>query len=149
MNIQTINNDLLSELLSQASMSERKRVAFDLRTTPEDTSQRMLNAMQPGTVVPIHRHDDTSETCICIKGKLDVIFYSELPNMDAGGPGRDFTEILRVTLSPESGNHGCQIPQGVWHSVHVTEPTIIMEAKDGAYKPSPSTGSGTVSSTVK
>ena len=83
----------------------------------------------------VHRHDDTSETCICIKGKLDVIFYSELPNMDAGGPGRDFTEILRVTLSPESGNHGCQIPKGVWHSVLVTEPTIIMEAKDGAYKP--------------
>ena len=130
---QTINEELFAELLSHASQSERKRVAFDLRTTPDDTSQRMLNAMQPGTIVPIHRHEDTSETCICIKGKLDVIFYSELPNMDAGGPGRDFTEILRVSLSPESGNHGCQIPKGVWHSVHVAEPTIIMEAKDGKY----------------
>ena len=134
MNIQTINENLIAELLWQASQSERKRVAFDLRTSPDDSSQRMLNAMQPGTVVPIHRHDDTSETCICIKGKLDVIFYSELPNMDAGGPGRDFTEILRVTLSPESGNYGCQIPQGVWHTVQVKEPSVIFEAKDGPYK---------------
>ena len=134
MDIQLINEELIAELLSQASQSERKRVAFDLRTTSDDSSQRMLNAMQPGTIVPIHRHDDTSETCICIKGKLDVIFYSELPNMDAGGPGRDFTEILRVTLSPESGNHGCQIPKGVWHSVEVKEPSVIFEGKDGPYK---------------
>lgn len=133
MNIQTINENLIAELLWQASQSEHKRVAFDLRTSPDDTSQRMLNAMQPGTVVPIHRHDDTSETCICIKGKLDVIFYSELPNMDAGGPGRDFTEILRVTLSPESGNYGCQIPMNAWHSVEVKEEACILEAKDGKY----------------
>ena len=135
MDIQLINTDLFAELLSQASQSERKRVAFDLRTTSDDSSQRMLNAMQPGTVVPIHRHDDTSETCICIKGKLDVIFYSELPNMDAGGPGRDFTEILRVSLSPESGNYGCQIPMNAWHSVEVKEESVIFEAKDGAYVP--------------
>lgn len=55
--------------------------------------------------------------------------------MDAGGPGRDFTEILRVTLSPESGNHGCQIPMNAWHSVEVMEESVIFEGKDGAYKP--------------
>ena len=134
MNIQTINTDLFSELLSQASQSERKRVAFDLRTTPEDSSQRMLNAMQPGTVVPIYRHEDTSETCICIKGKLDVVFYEELPNMDAGGPGREFTEILRVSLDPSEGKYGVQIPMNAWHSVEVKEESVIFEGKDGAYK---------------
>lgn len=134
MNIQLLNSDLFAELLSQASQSERKRVAFDLRTTPEDSSQRLLNAMQPGTVVPIHRHEDTSETCICIKGKLDVIFYSELPNMDAGGPGRDFTEILRVALDPSEGKYGVQIPLMAWHTVEVKEPSVIFEGKDGPYK---------------
>lgn len=94
----------------------------------------MLNVLEVGTAVPIHRHNDTSETRICINGKLDVIFYSELPNMDAGGPRRDFTEILRVTLSPESGNHGVQIPMNAWHSVEVKEETVIFEGKDGAYK---------------
>ena len=135
MNIQLINEELFAELLSQASQSERKRIAFDLRTTPEDASQRMLNAMQPGTVVPIHRHDDTSETCICIKGKLDVIFYSELPNMDARGPGRDFVEVLRVALDPSEGKYGVQIPKNAWHSVEVKEESVIFEAKDGAYAP--------------
>lgn len=135
MNLQLINEDLFAELLSQASQSERKRVAFDLRTTPEDSSQRLLNAMQPGTAVPIHRHEDTSETCICIKGKLDVIFYSELPNMDAGGPGRDFTEILRVPLDPSEGKYGVQIPMNVWHSVEVKAESVIFEAKDGKYVP--------------
>ena len=134
MNIQLINEELLADLREKAKASERKRVAFDLRTTPDDSSQRMLNAMQPGTVVPIHRHDDTSETCICIKGKLDVIFYSELPNMDAGGPGREFTEILRVALDPSDGKYGVQIPMNAWHSVEVKEESVIFEGKDGAYK---------------
>ena len=134
MNIQLINEDLFAELLSQASHSERRRVAFDLRTTPDDSSQRLLNAMQPGTVVPIHRHEDTSETCICIKGKLDVIFYSELPNMDAGGSGREFTEILRVSLDPSEGKYGVQIPMNAWHTVEVKEPSVIFEGKDGSYQ---------------
>lgn len=135
MNIQLINEDLLEDLRSKASQSERKRIAFDLRTTPEDTSQRMLNAMQPGTAVPVHRHEDTSETCICIKGKLDVVFYEELPNMDAGGPGRDFTENFRVTLDPSEGKYGVQIPMNAWHSVEVKEESVIFEGKDGAYVP--------------
>jgi cupin fold WbuC family metalloprotein len=134
MNIQLINEELFAELQTKAQQSERLRQNCDLRTTPEDGSQRMLNAMQPGTAVPIHRHEDTSETCICIKGKLDVIFYSELPNMDAGGPGREFTEILRVALDPSDGKYGVQIPMNAWHSVEVKEESVIFEGKDGAYK---------------
>lgn len=73
----------------KAAQNERLRMNHDLRTTPEDTSQRMLNALQPGTHVPIHRHLKTSETVICLEGCLDWVFYEELPNMDAGGPIHD------------------------------------------------------------
>lgn len=135
MNIQLINEELLEELRGKAKESERKRQNFDLRTTPEDGSQRMLNFLEPGTQVPIHRHEDTSETIVCLKGSLDAVLYEELPNMDAGGPGRDFKEISRTTLCPEAGCYGIQIPQKVWHTVDVKEPSVIFEAKDGAYEP--------------
>ena len=134
MDIQLINEELLEDLQLKAQQSERKRMNFDLRTTPEDGSQRMLNFLEPGTVVPIHRHEGTSETVICLKGRLDWIFYEELPNMDAGGPGRDFKEILRVTISPSDGQYGIQVPKGAWHTIEVKEESCILEAKDGSYK---------------
>ena len=89
MDVQLINKELLSELHQKAKESERLRQNFDLRTTAEDTSQRMLNALEPGTRVPIHRHLKTSESVICLEGCLDWVFYEELPNMDAGGPIHD------------------------------------------------------------
>lgn len=135
MDIQLINEELLEDLKSKAHQSERKRMNFDLRTTPADNSQRMLNVLEPGTQVQIHRHEDTSETVICLKGRIDWIFYEELPNMDAGGPGRDFKEILRVTISPSDGQYGIQVPKGAWHTIEVKEESCILEAKDGAYKP--------------
>ena len=134
MNIQLINEELLSALRSQAEASERKRMNFDLRTTVADTSQRMLNVLEPGTQVPIHRHEETSETVVCLKGCLDWIFFEELPNMDAGGPGREFKEFFRIEICPAKGQYGLQVPQGVWHSIEVKEPSTILEAKDGAYK---------------
>ncbi len=124
MEIELINENLLSELLHQARDNERKRQNFDLRTTPEDTSQRMLNVLEPGTRVPVHRHDKTAETVICIKGKLDEVFYE-----DENG----CKEIARYTLCPAEESYGIQIPQGVWHTVEVYEPSVIFEAKDGAY----------------
>ena len=144
MDIQLINEELLNALRSQAKASERKRMNFDLRTTPEDTSQRMLNFLEPGTVVPIHRHEDTSETVICLKGRIDWIFYEELPNMDAGGPIHDgktaadpsqFKEFFRTEICPAEGKYGIQVPQGVWHTIEVKEESCILEAKDGHYKP--------------
>lgn len=143
MDIQLINEELLADLREQAKTSERKRMNFDLRTTPADGSQRMLNCLEPGTVVPIHRHEDTSETVICLKGRIDWIFYEELPNMDAGGPVHDgqtvvaaseFKEILRITISPSDGQYGIQVPKGAWHTIEVHEPSCILEAKDGPYK---------------
>ena len=133
MNIQLINDKLLDVLYEKANSSDRNRTNFDLRTNYKDTSQRMLNALEPGTNVPIHRHEETTETVICLKGKLDVLIYEELPNMDLGAPGRELRETLRVRLCPAEKNYGIQIPVGVWHTVEVYEPSVIFEAKDGAY----------------
>ena len=142
MEIQLINDNLLSVLHWKARENERLRQNFDLRTTPEDGSQRMLNVLEPGTKVPIHRHVDTSETVICIEGCLDWIFYEELPNMDGGGPVHDgekaivesnFKEVERFRICPREQKYGIQIPPMAWHSVEVHEPSTIFEAKDGSY----------------
>ena len=133
MDVQLIDKELLKELHEKAKVNERLRMNFDLRTTPEDTSQRMLNALEVGTKVPIHRHLDTSETVICLQGRLDVIFYADVPNMDVGGPARDFQETYRTELCPAKGHYGVQIPKGVWHTIEVYEESTIFEAKDGKY----------------
>ena len=144
MDIQLINKDLLSALHDKAKTSPRLRQNFDLRTTPSDTSQRMLNALGPSTRVPIHRHLKTSETVICLEGSLDWVFYEELPNMDAGGPIHDgeiaqdetnFKETARIRVCPREGTFGIQVPQAAWHSVIVHEPSTILEAKNGPYIP--------------
>ena len=142
MEIQLINDELLAALRSQAQGSERLRQNFDLRTTPEDGSQRMLNCLEVGTKVPIHRHLKSSETVVCLKGCLDWVFYEELPNMDAGGPVHDgemavdesnFRETARFRVCPREGQYGIQVPLGAWHSVVVHEASTILEAKDGKY----------------
>lgn len=119
----------LDELLEKATVSERLRQNFDLRNSSADTSQRMLNALQPETKVPIHRHEDTSETVICVCGKLEEIFYEPV-----NGDNTEFRETSRILLCPDEGKFGMQIPAGLWHSINVIEPSVIFEAKDGAYK---------------
>ena len=102
----------------------------------------MLNVLQPGTKVAVHRHLKTSETAICVEGCIDWIIYEELPNVDAGGPIHDgetatdesqFKEVARFRTSPREGQFGIQIPKEAWHSIEVHEPSAIFEAKDGAY----------------
>ena len=147
MEIIEINDNLLAALHLQAEASERKRMNYDLRTTAEDTSQRMLNALEVGTMVPIHRHLETSETTICLQGCLDVVFYGLRPNDGDGGPcvgdcgtvvaggmETNVFERYRVRLCPREGKYGVQIPMGAWHSVVVYEPSTIFEAKDGRYR---------------
>ena len=138
----------LSGLFEQAKANPRLRQNFDLRTSPADTSQRMLNALLPGTVVPIHRHEDTSETVVCLCGRLDEVIYEEAVSygnaspdgfrqgMDAQDTARkaEYREVRRIRLCPAEGRHGCQVPKGAWHTVEVIEPSVIFEAKDGAYK---------------
>ena len=82
MDIQTIDKNLLSDLHQKAVANERKRMNFDLRTSALDQSQRMLNALEPGTQVPVHRHMETAETTICIEGYLEVVLYAEASGLD-------------------------------------------------------------------
>lgn len=142
MDIQLIDDNLLAALHRRAKENERKRMNFDLRTTPMDSSQRMLNALEPGTHVVIHRHLNTSETVVCLEGCIDWIFYEELPNMDAGGPVHDgekvadegcFREVARFRICPREQRYGIQVPPMTWHSIEVHEPSCIMECKDGAF----------------
>ena len=141
--IQLINDNLLTKLHIEASKNERKRINFDLRTTPNDTSQRMLNVMEPGTIVPIHRHLETSETIICLEGCLDWVIYegmavSETEGIDAkreyATDNDHFTEIVRYRICPREQKYGIQVPPMTWHTVEVYEPSTILEAKDGAYQ---------------
>ena len=117
-----IDKELINRLLKQAEVNPRKRVNYDMRTSPEDGSQRMLNAMQPGTEVAVHRHPMSDENIIAIMGRLDVILLED-----------GIHEKERYHLCPAEDRFGCQVPKGVWHTVEVFEPSVIYEAKDGKY----------------
>ena len=140
---QIFNQEFLDELLARASESPRLRQNYDLRTSAGDTSQRMLNALQPDTEVPIHRHEDTTETVVCLMGRLEEIIYEEVveyvseqtSGIEDVMQKRTFKEVARHLLCPAEGRYGIQIPQGAWHTIRVIEPSVIFEAKDGAYKP--------------
>lgn len=119
-----INNKLLDELLAKAEINERRRVNLDLRNGDGDTSQRMLNALQPRTHVPIHRHTSTIETVILLKGHVTELFYDEKG-----------VECGRYDLNPVNGVYGVQVPAAMWHTLVVHEPSVIIEMKDGAYVP--------------
>ena len=137
-----INKELLETLLVEAKENPRLRQNFDLRTSSADTSQRMLNALQPQTEVPIHRHEKTSETVICLVGKLEEIIYEEVNDYvhettsccDDVIRQKSFKEVSRQILSPADGKFGIQIPAGAWHTINIIEPSVILEAKDGAYR---------------
>lgn len=138
-----IDRELLEGLIEQARVNPRLRQNMDMRTSENDTSQRMLNALVPGTVVPIHRHEKTSESVMCLCGRLDEVFYEEVvtyekvdDGFDAGDMVRKvgFKEVERIHLCPEEGVYGCQVPKGMWHTVEVMEESVIFESKDGKYK---------------
>ena len=117
-----INKDFLGKLFEQAVETPRLRQNFDLRTSSADNSQRMLNALLPGTVVAVHRHPHSNENVILLCGKLVEVFCDD-----------DGNETERIPLDPVVGNYGCVVPPGVWHTVEVLEPSVIYEAKDGKY----------------
>lgn len=120
-----IDSTLLDNLTAQAKANPRLRQSFDLRTTPDDNSQRMLNAMEPGTVMPIHRHRNTSETMVMVRGKLIERFYDDEGNL-----------IDEFLMEPSGEYPMTQIEAGQWHSLEVLESgTVIFEAKDGKYIP--------------
>ena len=117
-----INKELLDSLFELAKENPRLRQNLDLRTSSADTSQRMLNTLLPGTVVPIHRHPQSTENVFLLCGKIVEVICDENGN-----------EIERIHLDPSVGNYGCVVPQGAWHTVEVLEPSVIYESKDGKY----------------
>ena len=134
-----IDNKFISKLLSEAAESPRLRQNYDLRTSSDDNSQRMLNALLPGTVVPIHRHPHSTENVLLLHGKLVEVLYEEeragdgIEQKQDMAIGRRLHETARIVLDPSSGNYGCVVPAGTWHTVEVMEPSVIYEAKDGKY----------------
>jgi len=118
-----IDKKILDELSAKAKASERLRYNLDLRNSADDQSQRMLNALEPGTVMPIHRHKGSSETCICIRGHFEEFFYDS--------EGR-----LTDTIDMVPGGVVLNIEKGQWHSLKCLKSgTILFEAKDGPYHP--------------
>lgn len=117
-----INDKILDDLTERAKKSPRLREAYDLRNSQDDNSQRMLNAIEPGTQIPVHRHWYSSETVLCIRGHYEELLY------DAEGT---ITEIIDM----RPGGAIVNVPIGQWHSLRSLESgTILFEAKDGKYK---------------
>ena len=121
-----ITQAILDKLTEEAKASPRLRMNMDLRNSDSDGSQRMLNAIEPGSSLPIHRHQKTSETVVCLRGRLVEEYYDELE--------RVCTE--RIELSPNGPVVALNIPGGQWHTVKALESgTVILEMKNGAYEP--------------
>lgn len=119
-----INTSLLDALTAQAKFSPRLRMNLDLRNNPADQSQRMLNALEPGTVMPIHRHRNTSETVVVLRGKVKWLYYND---------NRELTDSFIV--APNSDLIGLSVPKGQWHSLECLETgSVILETKDGPWE---------------
>ena len=131
-----ITQTILDELTAKAKESPRLRMNLDLRDSAEDSSQRMLNAIEPGSPLPIHRHQKTSETVVCLRGRLVEEFFAE----QSGKAERydDLERICteRIELSPNGPIVALNIPAGQWHTVQALESgTVILEMKNGKYEP--------------
>ena len=120
-----IDKIIMDSLSQQAKESPRLRQAFDLRTTPHDSSQRILNAVEPGTILPIHRHRGSTETIVVLRGKVVQHYYDDNGNKTAS-----------YELAPNSAQVGMSVPVGQWHALEsLEEGSVIFECKDGAYQP--------------
>lgn len=154
-----IDKQLIQQLLDQAVVNPRLRQSCDLRTEAtdielehKDNSQRILNALMPGTEVPVHRHPHSNESVIVLCGKVVEVIYEEGDDVLSGGAdgmgqepllaslkgedvaaGRRLREVKRVLLDSSAGCYGCVVPKGAWHTVEVLAPSVIYEAKDGKY----------------
>lgn len=121
-----ITEAILDDLTAKAKASPRLRMNMDLRNSADDQSQRMLNAIEPGSPMPIHRHRHSSETVVCLRGKLVWEYYDELE--------RICTEAIEV--SHDGPVFAINVPLGQWHTVRALESgTVILEMKDGPYEP--------------
>ena len=118
-----IDKHILDELTARAKESPRLRMNLDLRNSAADKSQRMLNAIEPGTVLPIHRHRTTSETVVCLRGHFEEYFF-------------DVSGVRTLVVDMVPGGVVLNIPAGVWHSLKSLESgTVLLECKDGPWEP--------------
>ena len=121
-----ITQTILDDLTRQAQKSPRLRMNLDLRNSVNDKSQRMLNAIEPGSVMPIHRHQSTSETVVCLRGRVVEEYYDELEHICTDS----------IVLTPNGSNIAVNIPAGQWHSIRAVETgSVVLSIKDGKYEP--------------
>jgi len=119
-----IDKKLLDELTASAQTSPRLRMNYDLRDSDSDGSQRMLNALEPGTVMPIHRHHASSETVVILRGRIRWIFYDE-----------NGVETERVTLDASGEPRMLNVEKDRWHSLECLESgSVLFECKNGAWR---------------
>ena len=131
-----IDQHILDELTAQAKASPRLRMNLDLRNSPEDNSQRMLNAIEPGTVMPIHRHRTSSETVVCLRGHFEEYFYDDSGVLAATVDMLPGVLAATVDMLPGAPVAVLNVPAGVWHSLRSMESdTVLLECKDGKYEP--------------
>ena len=120
-----IDSKLLNETSKRARESERLRMNYNFHECLDAPAQRLLNALEPGTVLPIHRHQHTSETYILLRGKIRVLFYNDNKEV-----------IEEKVLNPLEGVYGVNIPKNTWHTLEVLEKeSVLFEVKDGPYTP--------------
>lgn len=120
-----LQQSILDETTDKASASPRLRMNYNLHESFEDQVQRMFNALEPGTIVPIARHPYSSETLIMLRGKLRVLIYDDNKNI-----------IEDVVIAPNTDNIGYHIPKGTWHQVESLEHgTVCFETREGPYAP--------------
>lgn len=121
----TLDEELFDQLTVKAKASPKLRINFDLRDSADDVSQRMLNAIEPGTVLPIHRHRESSETVVMLRGKGRWNYYDDYGNLTGS-----------FLLSSDGDLRGLSVPKGQWHNAESLETgTVILECKDGAWQP--------------
>ena len=120
-----LDDKLLDGVTEKAKKSERLRMNFNLHESLDAKAQRLFNALEPGTILPIHRHRNTAETYILLRGRMNVIFYNE-----------DGSISEKKEINPLKGIYGAHIEKGQWHTLEVLESgTVLFEVKDGPYKP--------------
>lgn len=130
-----ITKEVLDELTAKAKENPRLRQSMDMRNSADDQSQRMLNALEPGTIMPIHRHKGSSETCICIRGHFEEYLYGFTETRSDGTPDPDSFGIVE-TVDMFPGGPVLNIEKCQWHSLKCLESgTVLFEAKDGPYHP--------------
>lgn len=123
--MQLINSTLLNEVTKQAQDSPRLRMNYNFHDSLDAKAQRLLNALELGTILPIHRHPHTAETYLLLRGKIRVMFYNDMKE-----------ETESTELDPQTGNYGVHIPAGQWHTLEVLEASsVLFEVKDGPYTP--------------